>query len=103
MIQKDRQMNISCLNDVLVKVKGTNPQEKRNKTRAGALEAAEIKYKINNDILINQVDMIKDKTILLIDDLVTTGATTKVCSSLLRNYGANRVNILCAASTEWKK
>ena len=104
MIQKDRQMNISCLNDVLVKVKGTNPQEKRNKTRAGALEAAEIKYKINNnDILINQVDMIKDKIILLIDDLVTTGATTKVCSSLLRNHGANRVNILCAASTEWKK
>ena len=47
--------------------------------------------------------MIKDKIILLIDDLVTTGATTKVCSSLLRNYGANRVNILCAASTEWKK
>ena len=101
MIQK--KMNIFCLNDVLVKVKGTNPLEKRNKTRSGALEAAKIKYKINNDILKNQVDMIKDKTILLIDDLVTTGATTKVCSSLLRNYGAKRVNILCAASTEWKK
>ena len=99
MIQKDRQMNISCLHDVLVKVKGTNRQEKRNKTRAGALEAADIKYKINNDILINQVDMIKDKIILLIDDLVTTGATTKVCSKLLRIHGANQVNIFCAART----
>ena len=84
-------------------MKGTNPQEKRNKTRAGALEAAEIKYKINNDILKNQVDMIKDKTILLIDDLVTTGATTNVCSNLLRTHGANQVNILCAARTERKK
>ena len=101
MIQK--KMNIFCLNDVLVKVKGTNPLEKRNKTRPGALEAAEIKYKINNDILKNQVDMIKDKTILLIDDLVTTGATTKVCSKLLRIHGANQVNILCAARTERSK
>ena len=98
MIQKNHEKNIFYLENVLVKVKGTNLQD-RHKIAQEKLEEAKIKYKINDDILKNQVDMIKDKTVLLIDDVVTTGATTFTCANLLRTNGAIQVNILCAAKT----
>ena len=41
--------------------------------------------------------VVKDKIILLIDDIVTTGATVNECSKVLKKHGAKEVHVLCAA------
>jgi len=52
-------------------------------------------------------NLIEGKNILLIDDILTSKATTDICSTLLCNNGANKVSILCAAETfldpNWKQ
>ncbi len=42
-------------------------------------------------------DRIKDKVIVLIDDVYTTGATVKECTKTLKDYGASEVHILTLA------
>lgn len=44
-------------------------------------------------------DAVKDKTILLIDDVMTTGATIASCAKVLRKAGARKVLVLTVART----
>jgi len=43
--------------------------------------------------------LIKGKNILLVDDVITTGATLENCASILKNAGANKVTIATIAKT----
>ncbi len=45
---------------------------------------------------------IQDKSVVLIDDIITTGATASAAVKLLRNIGAARVYVLAAAFTPHK-
>ena len=44
-------------------------------------------------------DLLADQHIVLIDDILTTGATTSICARHLRQAGARRVDLLVAART----
>jgi len=44
---------------------------------------------------------VKGKSVLLIDDLFTTGATAKECARVLRRAGARRVEVLTVARVEY--
>ena len=46
--------------------------------------------------------VIKDKTILLIDDIYTTGSTLNECAKILKKHGATRVIGLTLARTPIK-
>jgi ComF family protein len=52
---------------------------------------------IKNAFKIQYKEKIKDKTILLVDDVYTTGATVNECARLLLKGGANHVDVLTLA------
>jgi ComF family protein len=73
--------------DTLFKIKETPPQvglsaSERHKNLAGAFE-------VKGDL--------KGKRILLVDDVVTTGATAAACSKALLKAGAQEINVLTIA------
>lgn len=77
--------------DVLQKTKWTKPQTLLSrKTRM---------TNVNGSIDIRNIHYIKDKNIILIDDVMTTGSTASLCSRLLKRAGAKKVVVLCIAST----
>ena len=80
---------------LLKKLFDTPPQKSlRGELRKGnVLGAFDVKTKVS----------LKGKTILLIDDVVTSGATTDECAKMLKIYGAARVYVLTLAVTKPKE
>ena len=78
---------------ILEKIRDTLPQEGlsselRMMNLVGAFIVREKKRQI-----------IHNKSILLIDDVITTGATVNECAKVLKNAGAKQVNVLTIAKT----
>lgn len=73
---------------------------KRTKTQK-QLSAKQRMINLVGAFSVNEVP--KDKCVILVDDVVTTGATTAVAVSLLRAAGAAQVITLCVAVTEKKR
>ena len=44
-------------------------------------------------------ELVRNKRILLLDDVVTTGSTTNECAKMLKIYGADRVYVAAIALT----
>ena len=80
----------SCLIlDCLVKVRDTLPQVGlRYKARVKNIKGA---FKVRNR------DVIKDRKIILVDDVVTTGATIRECSRTLKKAGAGEIYVISLA------
>lgn len=85
--------DIEFIPDFLIRTKHTKPQiELRKKDRENNLKNA---FAVNKKYLI----LVKDKNVLLIDDVMTTGATVENCSKILKKYGAKRIVVLTIART----
>ncbi len=75
----------------LRKIKNTMPQSKRNgRDRLYALEGAFVPYKPEG---------FRGKTVLLIDDVITTGTSINTCAKELRKAGAKEIQVAAAAAT----
>lgn len=75
----------------LVKTRHNNPQS-RQKTHAGRRANVIGAYRVTDVPL-------KGKSVLLIDDIVTTGSTISECAHVLRVAGAEKVFVLAFAKT----
>lgn len=84
-------LNIPYLN-ALKRVKRTIKQSQKSKEdRRKNLKNA---FSINNTKNINKI---KNSSVLIVDDVYTTGSTTNECSKTLINFGVNKVNVITIA------
>lgn len=72
----------------------TTPAQK-NLPRAERLKNLNAAFKANKKL-------VKDKTIIIIDDVMTTGATLDSLAQALKNAGAHKIFAVAAASVEYK-
>ena len=80
-------------NDVnLIRTAFTESQT--NKSRYNRYENMQDVFKINSP------EMLTGKHILLVDDVITTGATLEACANELLNIGAAKVSIAAIAFAE---
>lgn len=83
------QTNLELLNNCLIKTKNIIEQSKLNKE--------ERKQNIQGVYELKNEELIKDKKILLIDDIYTTGSTVNECSKILRQGNPTKIGILVLA------
>ena len=84
-------LNIPTLNDVLIKTKFTETQT--YKTREERVENTLSSFQVQNS------EIIDNKNILLVDDVITTGATTEACILQLQKSARVTVSVISIAYT----
>lgn len=88
-----KALNIPLLENTIVRDKETTAQEGLtvSKRRRNLANAFKIKH--------NSTREIKGKNIIVIDDVVTTGATMNSLCKYLKKKGANKITIFCISRT----
>ena len=79
------RLNIPVLKDILIKIKKTTPQMEL--TREERLQNALGTFSVSDRSRV----LIADKTIIILDDVKTTGATLEEAARVLRAAGAKRI------------
>lgn len=89
-----RQTGITCIYDLLQRKKATRPQ--------GHLSAQERQENVKDAFCLNvkYAATVQGKTVTLIDDVYTTGATIAECSKTLLENGAAAIHILTLAKAQ---
>ena len=70
----------------LIRERDTRPQV--------GLSAKERRKNIRNAFSVKKADLIKGNSVMLVDDVFTTGATARECSKVLKRAGANGVFVI---------
>lgn len=81
-----KKLGINFKNNILIKAKNNNAQSSLN--RIERFSNVKDVYKIKN------INFVKEKKILVIDDIYTTGNTVNECSKILKDNGAKEIGIL---------
>lgn len=84
-------LNKNTLTDILIKSKYTREQ--------ASLDSADRMENLKDAFNVQNPNKIKDKSILLIDDVITTGSTVEECGKTLKISGCKRVIALSIATT----
>lgn len=85
------KVGLPVLCDVLVKHKETQAQ--------ASLKYKERQENLKDAFKVVDKKQVKNQTVLLVDDVFTTGATASVCAEVLLKAGAKAVIVLCFAHT----
>ncbi|MGD9639356.1 MAG: double zinc ribbon domain-containing protein [Alphaproteobacteria bacterium] len=78
--------------DALIRTRNTKPQ-------ANFFQKERFKN-VKGVFNVNKLEIVKDKKILLIDDVLTTGATVSECAKAMKEQGASKVYVLALARTK---
>lgn len=84
-----KQMELCFEKDVLIKTKNTEVQSTLTKTQRT--------HNVKNAFFIADTTKIKDKKVILVDDIYTTGSTVNECSKVLKKAGAKEICVVTIA------
>lgn len=84
-----KAFNMKATPELLIKTRNTPPQV--------GLNYQQRKTNLNGAFAVNKKFNVKDKTVLICDDVFTTGSTLNECSKVLKKAGAKRV--ICVTCT----
>lgn len=87
-------LDIELLENCLCKVRNTKPQH--------SLNFAQRSVNLENAFEVKEPEKIRDKRILLCDDIMTSGATLNECAGVLKKSGAKQVYCVVLAKTKIK-
>lgn len=90
-----KKLNKKQLKYVLIKIKNNHKQSQ--------LKLQERGLNVSKAYNVFQKEKIQGKNILLIDDILTTGATVRECSKVLKENGAKKVIVAVVAKTQMLK
>lgn len=74
-------------------------KKKKETTRQATLSRAERLKNITDAFIVTDKKAVIDKTIVIVDDVTTTGATAQIIAQKLKKAGAKSVNLITVAST----
>jgi ComF family protein len=78
--------------DVSLRTVSTSTQTKKNKLQRWE--------NVESVFSIHHIDQIKEKRILLVDDVITTGATIEACGNHLLKNGCKELSVACIAEAQ---
>lgn len=82
-------LEIDYKNNVLIK-------KQNNKTQSGLVEKERFEN-IKNIFKVKNAEYIKNKNVIIFDDILTTGATANECARILKENGAKKILVLTIA------
>ena len=83
-------LNLELFSDVLLKIKET-PSQAKTKNKKERLENLKDSFSIKNP------EKIQGRNVILVDDIITTGATLNEARKVLKNAGARKIIAIAAA------
>ncbi len=86
-----KSVKVGVKDNILLRVKETPTQTN--------LDYAERQDNLKDAFKVRNSKQIKNKIVLLIDDVYTTGATVRECSKVLKNAGAKEIYVVTVAHT----
>jgi len=88
-IELQKLSGLNYAPEILRKFKETSMQKSLNRERR--------RTNLRKSFSVNEKISVKNKVVLLIDDVITTGATANACSELLKKAGASKVYVATVA------
>lgn len=82
-----KTLGIPVAKEIVIRVKNTRSQTQLSEEERGK--------NVNGAFSVKAPDKITGKNIVIVDDVVTTGSTTKEITRMLKDAGARRVGVAC--------